>query len=76
MRVIVSQFIANDTNGDPVVYEEIFGLSTDTKPTAGLAMGSKFTEVDTGDTYLFNEDETTAANAWVKQGASAASEGD
>lgn len=31
------------------------GLSTDTKPTDGIVTGSDFTEVDTGDVYLFNE---------------------
>ena len=37
-----------------VLYAKIAGLSTDTKPT-GLAMGSEFLEVDTGDKYLYNE---------------------
>lgn len=69
MRNIIEKLIDHTDDGE-IVYAEIYGLSTDTKPTAGLAMGSKFTEVDTGDIYLFNEDETTAENAWVKQGAS------
>lgn len=43
-----------------VLYAKIAGLSTDTKPT-GLAMGSEFLEVDTGDKYLYNE----TSGLWV-----------
>lgn len=46
-------------------YVELFGLSTDSKPTTGIVMGSVFVEVDTGKCYLFNED----ASAWVEVGA-------
>lgn len=42
-------------NGEVVNVAEIFCNSTDTKPTSGLANGSKLTEVDTGKTYLFDE---------------------
>lgn len=42
-------------NGEAVNVAEIFCNSTDTKPTSGLANGSKLTEVDTGKTYLFDE---------------------
>lgn len=38
-------------------------LSTDTKPTAGIATGSDLTEVDTGTVYFFNE----ASENWVEQ---------
>ena len=38
-----------------LMYVEIAGLSGDAKPTAGLVTGSKFTEVDTGVEYLFDE---------------------
>lgn len=31
------------------------GLSTETKPTDGLATGSLFIELDTGTVYYFNE---------------------
>lgn len=44
-------------------YVEYFGLSTDTKPTSGIVTGSKFTEVDTGDVYLFDE---TGNGTWTK----------
>ena len=43
-------------------YVELFGLSTDSKPTAGIVTGSVFVEVDTGKAYLFNE----TASAWVE----------
>lgn len=47
-------------------YAEMFGLSTDSKPTTGLVTGSKFTEVDTGDVYLFDE---TGDGTWTKVAA-------
>ncbi|MBQ1804969.1 MAG: hypothetical protein II010_03615 [Oscillospiraceae bacterium] len=36
-------------------YIEAVGLSADTKPTAGIVTGSRFTEVDTGIISLFDE---------------------
>ena len=56
MRMVVSKTIATDSDGNPIIYAEIFGLAADTKPTAGLCTGSKFIEVDTGLQYLFAED--------------------
>ena len=44
-------------------YVELFGLSTDSKPTTGIVTGSKFTEVDTGDEYLFDE---AGDGTWTK----------
>lgn len=38
------------------------GLSTDDKPTAGIATGSDFTEVDTGKVFFFDEE-----SDWVEQ---------
>lgn len=43
-------------------YVELEGLSTDTKPTEGIGVNSKFYELNTGDTYYF--DGTT----WSKVG--------
>ena len=40
-------------------------LSTDTKPTDGIANGSKCTEMDTGDIYMFDE----AGGEWIKLGS-------
>ena len=47
-------------------YVEAFGLSTEDKPVAGIITGSKFTEVDTGDVYLFDE---TSTGTWTKVAA-------
>lgn len=47
-------------------YVEMFGKSTDTKPVAGIVTGSKFTEVNTGDVYLFDE---TGNGTWTKVSA-------
>ena len=43
-------------------YVELEGLSTDTKPTEGIGVNSKFYELNTGDTYYFN------GTAWAKVG--------
>lgn len=43
---------------------EIFGMSSDDKPVDGLVTGSKFTEVDTGIEYLFDE----VSGEWFAQG--------
>ena len=52
-----------------ILYERVFedGLKyikgacvkSDTKPTAGIVTGSRLTEADTGDEYMFYEDDTT-----------------
>ena len=54
-------------------YAEMFGLSTDDKPTANLVTGSKFTEVDTGDVYLFDE---TGSGTWTKVSAGYVAQGE
>ena len=43
------------TNGDIKNY---MGLSSENKPTEGLATGSLFIELDTGTVYYFNADTT------------------
>lgn len=58
IRTIESKL--TDTNR---AYVELAGLSTDTKPTDGLATGSIFTEVDTGKVFFFND----ASDTWVEQ---------
>ena len=43
-------------------YEKIvryFGLSTDTKPTENIKVGTRFFETDTGDKYIYT------GSAWV-----------
>lgn len=34
--------------------QNFIGLSTDTKPTTGVPMGSTYLETDTGDTYIYD----------------------
>ena len=52
---------------DGKAYREYFGLSTgDVKPTTGIITGSKYTEVDTGDVYLFAEGDSPT---WYKVAA-------
>ena len=41
----------------------LFGLSTDSKPTVGIANGTIFYEMDSGSVYMFNE----ASGTWVLQ---------
>ena len=41
-----------------------FGLSTDTKPVAGVGNGDAFIEMDTGDSYFFDVENMT----WWKIG--------
>lgn len=48
--------------GDEKILVEAACLSTDSKPTTGIANGSLLLEMDTGDIYAFNE----AGSAWVK----------
>lgn len=47
-------------------YIEAYGKSTDDKPLSGIVTGSKFTEVDTGDVYLFDE---SGDGTWTKVAA-------
>lgn len=54
---MITSKLSRDTN-----YVELEGLSTDTKPTTGIGVNSKFYELDTGDTYYFN------GSAWAKVG--------
>ena len=52
---------------DGLHYVEGFCVSDDDKPITGIITGSKLTEADTGDVYLFYEDDTTPA--WAKVAA-------
>ena len=54
--------LANLMNSNTPRYYDLAGLSTDTKPTE-CATGSKFTEVDTGNVYLFDSESGT----WIYQ---------
>ena len=57
IRVLTSWAYNDDTR-----YIIAAGLSTDSKPTAGIVTGSKFKEVDTGHEYLFAEGDTPSWN--------------
>lgn len=57
IRVLVDRLYEGDVH-----YIEAAGLSTDAKPTAGIITGSKFIEADTGDQYLFAEDDSPSWN--------------
>lgn len=54
---------ASYNNGDVLI--EAACLSTDTKPTDGIANGSACIEMDTGDKYMFDE----AGGQWIKLGS-------
>ena len=54
IRKLVDRYYTEDEK-----YSEMYGLSTDEKPIGGLVTGSKFTEVDTGIIFLFDEESAT-----------------
>lgn len=58
--------IVNKPFNKDLRYVEIYCLSTDTKPTTGIVTGSFCMEVDTGKTFLFNE-EAASDSKWVEQ---------
>lgn len=58
MRIIEDQI-----TGDNKHIQTIFGASTESKPTTGMADGSVFVETNTGKAYLFDETSST----WVEQ---------
>ena len=47
-------------------FRDFYGKSTDTKPTEGLLTGSTFYEIDTGKTYMFDEDGAPGSE-WIDQ---------
>ena len=56
------RFVTTTTNIDGTQLREGFCLSTDEKPTDGLATGSSLVEVDTGDCYFYDE----VSQDWTK----------
>ena len=64
VRVTYSDVVKYGKGNEKVSYREYAGLSTDTKPTEGVATGSVFLEVDTTDVYLYDE----ASEEWNKVG--------
>ena len=61
IRIVVDRMFTDGKR-----YQEMFGLSDEDKPVANLITGSKFTEVNTGDVYLFDE---TSTGTWTKVAA-------
>ena len=63
------RLIVEKTFQDNKLYIEGFCTSRDTKPTSGIITGSKITEADTGDVYLFEENDSPTwhkvAAGWV-----------
>lgn len=55
--------IKQEYNSGVKQYYELAGTSSDSKPTAGVATGSIFVEVNTGKVFFFNE----ASSSWVEQ---------
>lgn len=62
IRANKEQLVEVTAEGKSVNMAELFGTSTDTKPTEGYCNGTTFLEVDTGKIYLFNED----TSSWVE----------
>ena len=63
MEILSAKMLRVNEDNTLVYYYEFSGDSTDTKPTDNVANGSTFTEVDTGDVYMFNGKTST----WVRQ---------
>lgn len=61
IRIFAAHTVGTKADGSPLQWIEGACDSDDTKPT-GYATGSQFTEADTGDVYLYSEDDA----AWNK----------
>lgn len=57
----MTNIIEQKSLGKGCFFEVWLGLSTDTKPS-GKINGSFFIEIDTGKTYIYNQD----ASAWIE----------
>ena len=60
------RYIVDRAFNDSLHYVEGFCVHDDSKPTTGIITGSKLTEADTGDVYLFAEGDSPA---WAKVAA-------
>ena len=61
MDKLVFRLHGYDASGNAQYYAELVGVSGEDKPTTGLVSGSRFLEVDTGKTYVFDGISDTAA---------------
>ena len=67
VRILDSKIILDGPGRNDIRCNDYSGLSTDQKPTdSGIATGSTFLEVDTGDAYLYDE----VGGTWHKVGGS------
>lgn len=62
VRIVACESFSEARDGNGVSYFEFAGESTDAKPTAGVATGSIFVEVNTGKVFFFSEPST-----WTEQ---------
>lgn len=62
MREIICQHFITESGAQKYV-KEIYGDSTETKPTTGIVDGSWFMETNTGKVFAFNE----KSGGWVEQ---------
>ena len=68
--VTQGNYYTTTTNGNliPVGAYTYYGLSTDSKPTAGVGNGASFIEMDTGKVYFYDASE--GGSGWIEWGAS------
>lgn len=53
-----------DNSGNDLFYVVLAGTSSESKPTTGIVSGSRFVEVNTGKTYVF--DGISDTPAWTE----------
>lgn len=58
-----------DTNRDPALLPKFFGLSTDTKPSSNIPIGSAFYETDTKHGFVFDGEWRRTEQIVVEQAA-------
>ena len=58
------RIVKSELMNDGTKYIEGFCISTDTKPSGNICIGSKLTEVDTGKIYLYDPTENVG---WTDQ---------
>ena len=59
-----ARIVKSELMNDGTVFIEAYCISTDTKPSGNICIGSKLTEVDTGKIYLYDPTENVG---WTDQ---------
>ena len=62
MVTLEYRFYGKDSGGNDMYYVVLAGKSSESKPTTGIVSGSRFVEVNTGKTYVF--DSISDSPAW------------